>query len=344
MGTTIAWNGSSVRFLDQTKLPIEEKYITTDDPEVMLDAIRTLKIRGAPLLGIAAAYTLALYFKNAVHSSFPSTESLLADSMRKIAETRPTAKNLFWALERIGRVVRLNPEEKLHTLFDMIVREAHLIHEEDRSMCDAIGRHGESLIPPSARILTHCNTGALATGGIGTALGIIHTASRAGKKVEVFVDETRPLWQGGRLTMWELQKLNIPATLITDNSAAWTLQSKKIDLIIVGADRIAANGDTANKIGTYQLSILARHFGIPMYIAAPTTTIDFSIQTGKDIVVEERSSTDLHFGVQPEILPSTAATYLPAFDVTPHEFITALITEKGILQSPTRTVLETIRP
>jgi methylthioribose-1-phosphate isomerase len=251
-----------------------------------------------------------------------------------IAATRPTAKNLFWALERMRNVLRLNLRESTESLFEKLEREALAIHAEDKRMCDDIGRFGSELIPNGAKILTHCNTGALATGGIGTAFGVLLSAHRRGKNIHVYADETRPLLQGARLTMWELMNAGIPSSLITDNSAAWTIKTKKIDLIITGADRITANGDSANKIGTYNLAVLAKAHNIPFYIAAPTSTIDTSIRQGEDIPIEERGADEIVNGFGKQVAPNDSKVFAPAFDVTPNGLITAIITEQGILRPP----------
>lgn len=341
---SIEWRNNTVRFLDQTELPLREAYVETSDLSVLADAIIRLKVRGAPLLGIAAAYGILLGIQSAKNSSKEAMQLLFEESARRIAATRPTAKNLFWALERMRNVLRLNPRENALTLFEKLEAEAVAIHEEDRAMCDQIGSIGAELIPPGAKILTHCNTGALATGGIGTAFGVIQTAHMMNRKIHVYADETRPLLQGARLTMWELKNAGIPATLITDNTAAWTVKSKKIDLIIVGADRIAANGDSANKIGTYNLALVAKAHGIPFYIAAPTSTIDCSLQHGGEIPIEERSVDEVIGAFGKQMAPDGVNVYNPAFDVTPNELISAIITEKGIIRAPyVRTIAEAVK-
>jgi len=331
---SIEWLNNSIRFLDQTKLPLSEVYIETSDISILADAIRTLKVRGAPLLGIASAYGVLLGIQNEIHSPKEKFFSAFEHAVNLISSTRPTAKNLFWALERMRNIFRLNSIDDPRLLFDKLKSEALLIHEEDRIMCEKIGKHGAELIPDGAKILTHCNTGALATGGIGTAFGVILTARNSGKNISIFVDETRPLLQGARLTMWEFQKEGINATLITDNSAAWTIKTKKIDLIIVGADRIAMNGDSANKIGTYNLAVLAKEHRIPFYIAAPTSTIDRSIQSGEEIQIEERDVQEVTNGFGKQIAPNNICVFNPAFDVTPSHLISAIITEKGVLRTP----------
>lgn len=331
---SIEWLGNKVRFIDQTELPLNEVYIETSELSVLTDAIIALKVRGAPLLGISAAYGILLGVQSGKKSNKEKFLQLFEDAASAISSTRPTAKNLFWALERMRNILRLNSQENGETLFDKLETEAKAIYDEDRLMCEAIGKLGAGLIPDGANILTHCNTGALATGGIGTAFGAIVTAHNARKKISVYVDETRPLLQGARLTMWELQKAGIPSTLIADNAAAWTIRSKKIDLIIVGADRIAANGDTANKIGTYNLALLAKEHHIPFYVAAPTSTIDMSIQNGEQIKIEERNADEIINGFGRQVAPNDTKVFSPAFDVTPNELISAIITEKGVLRFP----------
>jgi methylthioribose-1-phosphate isomerase len=331
---TIEWLGTRVRFLDQTALPLEERYVETTDINSIADAIIRLKIRGAPLIGISAAYGLLCGVLPCRQSSSQEFLQRFHHSVELLAKTRPTAKNLFWALERMKNVIRLNSTKDSQSLFDILEAEAKAIHDEDRKMCESMGVFGASLIRDSTMILTHCNAGALATGGIGTAIGVLKTAFRSGKKMHIFVDETRPLLQGSRLTLWELQKENIPATLITDNAAAWTIKTKKVDMIIVGADRVAANGDTANKIGTYNLAILAKEHTIPFYVVIPTSTIDTSLSSGELIPIEERGSEEVVSFSGKQVAPAGVSVFSPAFDVTPHEYITAIITERGIHHAP----------
>ncbi len=331
---SIEWLNNSIRFVDQTELPLNEVYIETSDISILAEAIRALKVRGAPLLGIASAYGVLLGIQNEINSSKEIFLHAFENGVSLISSTRPTAKNLFWALERMRNIIRLNSNDDPNTLFDKLKSEAIAIHEDDRIMCEFIGKFGANLIPNGAKILTHCNTGALATGGIGTAFGVILTAHNSGKNISVFADETRPLLQGSRLTMWEFQKEGIPATLITDTAAAWTIKTKKIDLIIVGADRIAMNGDTANKIGTYNLAVLAKEHNIPFYIAAPSSTIDSSIYSGEQIQIEERDSNEVLNGFGKQIAPNNISVFNPAFDVTPNHLISAIITEKGVLRVP----------
>jgi len=331
---SIEWCGTSVRFLDQTLLPETESYIETERLDVLIDAVVRLKVRGAPLLGIAAAYGMLLALRPLRSAPLPEFLSAAETAAAAIAASRPTAVNLFWALERMKNILRLNSQYQPHRLFDILQQEAVAIHDEDRAMCEAMGKAGASLLPDGAKVLTHCNTGALATGGIGTAFGVLYTAHRTGKQIEVYADETRPLLQGARLTMWELHKAGIPAVLITDNTAAWTIKSRKIDLIITGADRIAANGDAANKIGSYNLAVLAKEHGIPFYIAAPSSTVDPNIASGDQIIIEERSAEEVVNGFGKRTAPEGSRVFAPAFDVTPHRFITAIITETGVHRAP----------
>jgi methylthioribose-1-phosphate isomerase len=331
---SIEWIGAKVRFIDQTKLPTEEITIDTDDLAVLADAIRMLKIRGAPALGVAAAYGIVLGTQH-LHLKTPQELSAAVDRCAsQIAQTRPTAKNLFWALERMRSVCRLNVQEKVGYIQQRLLEEAVKIHREDGEMCAAIGRNGADLIPDRATILTHCNTGALATGGEGTAQSIITTAFERGKKISVYVDETRPLLQGARLTTLELQKKGIPVTLITDSVAAVVMAQKKIDLVVVGADRIAANGDVANKVGTYNVAIIAKEHGVPFYVAAPSSTIDVTTANGGLIPIEERDPKEVTEGFGRRTAPDNVKVYSPAFDVTPHSLITAIVTEQGILRPP----------
>ncbi|HLP15856.1 MAG TPA: S-methyl-5-thioribose-1-phosphate isomerase [Bacteroidota bacterium] len=331
---SIEWMEGSVRFLDQTLLPNEEHYIDTDSIDVIAEAIRRLQVRGAPLIGIAAAYGIALGMKSAVSLSHADFIRKLDEACALITSTRPTAKNLFWAAERMRAIPRLNLQMQGSGLYAALVREAIQIHREDEAMCEAMGRHGAELVPQQAVILTHCNTGALATGGIGTALGVIITAHRQGKHVSVIADETRPLLQGGRLTAWELQHEGIPVTLIPDTATGVSLQEKNCSMVIVGADRIAANGDAANKIGTYGVAVLARYHGVPFYIAAPTSTFDPALESGDSIPIEERSADEVTMCGGVRIAPERVDVFNPAFDVTPHELIAGIITEHGVLRPP----------
>lgn len=332
MVKAIEWCGDSVRIIDQTKLPLNESYIQTDDFRVLADAIRTLKVRGAPLIGIAAAYGVALAAVRHSGNDLPAFQQSMHAAVADLRATRPTAVNLSWALERMSKIIeRATSVDEARS---RLIEEALTIHRDDAEMCKRIGEHGASLVPQSASILTHCNTGALATGGEGTAQSIITTAVKQGKTVRVYADETRPLLQGARLTTWELLKLGIDVTLITDNMAASLMQQRKIDLVIVGADRIAANGDTANKIGTYNLAVLAKYHGVPFYVAAPTSTIDATIQSGDRIPIEERHAKEVTEGFGQRTAPEGIKVYSPAFDVTPAALIAAIITDQGIGRPP----------
>ncbi|MEX2115697.1 MAG: S-methyl-5-thioribose-1-phosphate isomerase [Bacteroidota bacterium] len=329
----IGWKEGKVWFLDQTRIPAEQRVVETNDPSVLAGAIRTLSIRGAPLIGIAAAYGVALDFISSPMSRREDLPSRLARVQALFASTRPTAVNLFWALERMRETAE-SFSGNIGNLGEVLLNEAVRIHEEDRLTCEQIGIHGAALISPGMSVLTHCNTGALATGGIGTAFGIIRTAWEKKVLRHVYVDETRPLLQGARLTAWELTQLGIPSTLITDSTAAFLMLQGRIQAVLVGADRIAANGDVANKVGTYGLAVTARYHAIPFYVAAPTSTIDSTMKSGKDIPIEVRDSAELLRQGERAIAPIGMEVYAPAFDVTPNELITAIITEYGVVSPP----------
>jgi methylthioribose-1-phosphate isomerase len=329
---TIQWTPEGVVMIDQTKIPAEETYVTCTDSHQVAEAIRSMVIRGAPAIGVAAAMGVAIGVEKANRTQplDPQVEAICAE----LAGTRPTAVNLFWAIDRMKKLygqLRGKPYEEIR---DTLIREAILVREEDIAINRAIGKHGAELIPDGATVLTHCNAGALATAGYGTALGVIRAAVEAGKKVDVFADETRPFLQGARLTVWELQHDNIPATLITDNMAGHFLRAGKIACIVVGADRIAANGDVANKIGTYSVAVLAKENNIPFYVAAPISTLDLTLATGDLIPIEERAAGEVThvFGVP--IAPKGTEVRNPAFDVTPNRYVTAIITEKGVARAP----------
>jgi len=329
---TIEWLEDRVRFIDQTKLPLEETYRETDLYTVIGDAIRSLSIRGAPLIGVAAAYGVALAALRSRQTDVQSFHDEIECAITGLASTRPTAVNLFRALERMKVVLYSNGS--IDEVRQLLIQEATRIHMEDAEMCLRIGEHGAELLPDRARILTHCNTGALATGGEGTALSIITTAHRQGNSIMVYASETRPLLQGARLTTWELMNAGIPVTLITDNTAAFLMQQKKIDCVIVGADRIARNGDAANKVGTYMHAVTAKHHGIPLYVAAPSSSIDSTLEEGGKIPIEERNGSEVTEGFGRRIAPVGVDVYAPAFDVTPARLISAIITEKGIHRHP----------
>ncbi len=318
--------GDSVRLIDQTQLPEHIVYRTLDDYREIIGAIKRLEIRGAPAIGIAAAYALAI----AVQQTKDGSASTVRRLANEIKSARPTAVNLFWAVDRAAATVTSGDNWDFRAVVERLWHEAEIIHEEDRRMCSRIGQFGADLIQDGNGVLTHCNTGALATGGIGTALGVIYTCRDQGKRLQVYADETRPLLQGARLTAWELQQEGIDVTLICDNMAAVLMRQGKVNHVIVGADRIARNGDTANKIGTYGLAVLANHHGIPFYVAAPASTFDESTATGRQIVVEERGAEEVTNGFGKRTAPVGINVYSPAFDVTPHELISCYITDTGI--------------
>ncbi len=320
--------------IDQTKLPLEETYVETADYRVVADAIIKLKIRGAPAIGIAAAFGYALGAREFDGSGRDGFNEHLDKIGQALASTRPTAVNLFWALDRMKNVVMMNSEASIKQTQELLILEAKKILEEDVETCKRIGQHGAGLIPSGAGILTHCNTGALATGDFGTAQSVIVTAHESGNRVRVYVDETRPLLQGARLTTWELMKRGIETILITDNTAALVMQKGLINLVVVGADRIASNGDVANKIGSYNLAVLAEKHRIPFYVAAPVSSIDFQLATGRGIPIEERDPLEVTEGFGKRIAPQGVKVYSPAFDVTPNELVTAIVTEKGISCPP----------
>ena len=330
----LEWIDGRLKFLDQTKLPLEESFCETDDVVFIADAIKRLAIRGAPLIGIAAAYGVALASLSLNRSMIKDARPHLLSVLDLLSSTRPTAVNLFWALERQRRVLDAWQSDSITGLQDNLLNEAKLIHQEDVEMCERISSFGVELLPNDCSILTHCNAGALATGGRGTAVGIITKAWELGRLKHVYMDETRPLLQGARLTAWEMKQAKIPATLIVDNTAAVLMQQRKIDAVIVGADRIAMNGDVANKVGTYSLAVLAKHHGIPFYVAAPVSTIDVRMGTGKDIPIEERDAREVTESFGKRTAPESVHVYSPAFDVTPHEFITSIVTDQGVHRPP----------
>jgi methylthioribose-1-phosphate isomerase len=321
--TPARWDNGTLVILDQRRLPIHEEYIALATPSEVAAAIASLAVRGAPLIGIVAAYGLCLVKQ-------PHDDSEYGKAAQELAATRPTAVNLAWAINRMTQIRKQNiHNDKLH---EIMLSEALCIHNEDAIMCAEIGRIGNGLIPQRRKILTHCNAGALATGGIGTALGVIYTAHFSGKNIHVWVDETRPVLQGARLTAWELGKAGVPYTLISDNMAAHVMAKDDIDIIITGADRIAANLDFANKIGTYGLAILAKYHNIPFYAAAPSSTFDPACRDGECITIENRSPEEIRVIGSQIIAPGAAQIYNPAFDITPHELVTGIITEKGIFE------------
>jgi methylthioribose-1-phosphate isomerase len=325
---SVKFDNDNLIFLDQTKLPLEETYVTSDNYERIAEAIERLEIRGAPLIGIAAAYALALSVKN----NQTDSKKIFYLVYDRLARTRPTAVNLFQALDELKKEFENLPDKK--SSYEVLLAKANEIHRKDEEYCSKIGRNGLALFRQKSNVLTHCNTGKLATGGIGTAFGIIRTAFENGLINHVYADETRPLLQGLRLTTFELEKNNIPFTIQTDSSAAELMKQGKVDLVITGADRIALNGDSANKIGTYNLAILANYHNIPFYIAAPSTTIDRTIATGEEIVIEYRSKKELFYFGETLITPEHNDAFTPAFDVTPAHLISGLITEEGLFTFP----------
>lgn len=333
---TIAWDGDEIVLIDQRKLPGREIYVRCRTGNEVAKAITNMAIRGAPAIGVAAAMGLAL---GAARSTATGTKQFAVDFQKladTLAATRPTAVNLFWAIERMKQSLAAGVQagEGVSELRTRLRAEADAIHDADVDSCRAIGRHGADLVPDGARVLTHCNAGALATAGYGTALGVVRGAIDAGKRVSVMADETRPFLQGARLTAWELVKDGIPTTVITDNMAASMMAGGFVDLVVVGADRIAANGDVANKIGTYGLAILAHAHGIPFYVAAPWSTIDLQTASGVDIPIEERSAKEVTHLAGTAVTPEGATIRNPAFDVTPARYITAIVTERGVVTPP----------
>jgi methylthioribose-1-phosphate isomerase len=328
----LEWLGDRLRIIDQTQLPGKEVYVELDDYQGIASAITELQIRGAPAIGIAGAYAVALgalKIKSVARDDFLEK---LRGTIDTIAATRPTAKNLFRALERMQQAAEA--VDAIERIKAALVDESVKIHAEEAEATESLSRLGAELIQDGSTMLTHCNTGPLATSGYGTALGVIKMAKEQGKNIRVLATETRPLLQGARLTTWELKRANIPVTLITDSMAGYFMRRGEVDGVITGADRIAANGDTANKIGTYTLAVLAKENGIPFYIAAPTTTIDPSIASGDEIPIEERSADEVTHIQGVSIAPEGVAAANPAFDVTPHEYISAIITEKGVIKEP----------
>ncbi|MBK9169196.1 MAG: S-methyl-5-thioribose-1-phosphate isomerase [Bryobacterales bacterium] len=331
MVETIQWTDDGVVMIDQTRLPREEVYVTCRTYEEVAGAIRRMVIRGAPAIGVAAAMGVALGVARAGDGEINGSFETIC---RTLAGTRPTAVNLFWAIERMRRVYAGVQGRPAAEIRDRLIREAVEIYHEDIAINRAIGRHGAALVPDGGIVLTHCNAGALATAGYGTALGVIRAAVEAGKQVAVYADETRPFLQGARLTVWELEQDGIPATLITDNMAGHFLRSGRIACVVVGADRIAANGDTANKIGTYSVAVLAKENAIPFYVAAPVSTLDLSLATGDAIPIEQRAAEEVTHVYGVPVAPEGARVENPAFDVTPARYVTAIVTERGVAHPP----------
>ena len=327
MVETIEWKDGGVVMIDQTRLPHERVFVTCRNAEEVARAIEDMIIRGAPAIGVAGAMGVAVGMQHAGEGEF---DTICA----RLARTRPTAVNLFWAIDRMKRVFGGLEGRPLEEIRAKLVAEAQLIKDEDIASCKAIGRHGAALLPDDATVLTHCNAGALATAGYGTALGVIRGAVEAGKKIRVFADETRPYLQGSRLTAWELVEDGIETTLITDNMAGHFMKSGRINCVVVGADRIAANGDVANKIGTYSVAVLAKENGIPFYVAAPVSTLDLTLAHGGLIHIENRASSEVTEFRGQAVAPVGVKVENPAFDVTPHRYVTAIITERGVARGP----------
>jgi len=331
---TLEWTPRGVIFIDQTKLPTEEVYVTCTTHQQVADVIRNMVVRGAPAIGVAAAMGIALGVQNSKAENSADLKKDLDEISETIRQTRPTAVNLFWAIRRM--------QDKFATLINLpvdqikkaLIEESQRMHAEDIAANQAMGRHGATLMPSSGGVLTHCNAGALATAGYGTALGVIRAAVEAGKKIHVYADETRPFLQGSRLTAWELMKDGIPTTVISDNMAGVMMQQGKIGAIVVGADRIAANGDVANKVGTYTVAILAKEHGIPFYVAAPISTVDLETPDGSKIPIEQRNKREVSHIAGKQMVPDGVEIENPAFDVTPAKYVAAIITEKGIARAP----------
>jgi methylthioribose-1-phosphate isomerase len=333
---TLEWTKSGVVFIDQTKLPTEEVYVTCTTHRQVADAIRNMIVRGAPAIGVAAAMGIALGVKTSKAENIGDLEKEFGEICDNIGATRPTAVNLFWAIRRMTEKFESLRTRTIPQIQQALVEEAQRMHAEDIAANQAMGRHGATLMPSGGGVLTHCNAGALATAGYGTALGVIRAAVEQGKKIHVYADETRPFLQGSRLTAWELMKDGIPTTVISDNMAGVMMQQGKIGAIVVGADRIAANGDVANKVGTYTVAVLAKENGIPFYVAAPLSTVDLEASDGSSIPIEQRNKREVtHIGGK-QMTPDGVGIENPAFDVTPAKYVTAIITERGIARAPYR--------
>ncbi len=341
--STIEWADGRIRMIDQTLLPTEFKQIYCDDIASVWEAIKSLRVRGAPAIGIAGALGAVLGIWDSTATTYDAFAAELKSATDYLATSRPTAVNLFWALDRMNRTAAENARLEIPALKGRLLAEAQEIIEEDKAMCRAIGQHGMALLDENDTILTHCNAGGLATSDYGTALAVMFSAHEAGKNIRVFADETRPLLQGARLTTWELMQAGIDVTLICDNMAAQVMKEGKIQCVIVGADRIAANGDTANKIGTYNVAILAEAHGIPFYVAAPTSTLDFALKTGDEIPIEQRAAAEVTEGFGKVTAPEGVKVYSPAFDVTPAALVSAIITEKGVARPPYTESLDAFR-
>jgi len=340
---TLEWTSGGVRFIDQTKLPTEEVYVTCKTYQEVAAAIRDMIVRGAPAIGVAAAMGLALGVQQSKTADVQTLRTDFDEMAKIIGATRPTAVNLFWAIRRMKEKFESVGSQPLPQIKAVLVREAQQMHVEDIAANEAMGRHGATLMPASGGVLTHCNAGALATCGYGTALGVIRAAVEAGKQIHVFADETRPFLQGARLTAWELMKDGIQTTVIADNMAGAMMRQGKIKAVVVGADRIAANGDVANKIGTYTVAVLAREHNIPFYVAAPWSTVDMNTLTGDQIPIEQRPHREITHHGGKQMAPDGVLVENPAFDVTPAKYVTAIITERGIAKAPYPEAMEDLQ-
>jgi len=337
---TLEWTDRGVRFLDQTKLPTEEVYVICGTYQQVAAAIRNMIVRGAPAIGVAAAMGIALGVKNSKAQNGAELKKEFDEICEAIRDTRPTAVNLFWAIRRMSEKFDLLRIRSLAQIRQALIEEALRMHAEDIAANQAMGRHGATLMPSSGGVLTHCNAGALATAGYGTALGVIRAAVEQGKKIHVYADETRPFLQGSRLTAWELMKDGIPTTVISDSMAGVMMQKGKIAAVVVGADRIAANGDVANKVGTYTVAVMAKENAIPFYVAAPLSTVDLATSDGSKIPIEQRNPAEVtHIGGK-QMTPNGVEIENPAFDVTPAKYVTAIITERGIARAPYKDSLQ----
>ena len=328
---TIQWTGEGVVMIDQTRLPLHEEFVTCRTYLEVATAIKDMIIRGAPAIGVAAAMGVALGVAQSSEDDLDTQVELICDTL---ARTRPTAVNLFWAIDRMKRLYTGLRGRPIAEIRARMIEEALLVREEDIAINRAIGRNGAPLVPDHRTVLTHCNAGALATAGYGTALGVIRAAREAGKQVDVFADETRPFLQGARLTVWELQQDSIPATLITDNMAGHFMKAGRIGCVVVGADRIAGNGDVANKVGTYSVAVLAKENGVPFFVAAPISTLDLTLSSGDQIPIEQRAPAEVTHVFGHQVAPTGTTVENPAFDVTPARYVSAIITERGVARAP----------
>jgi len=331
---TVKWKNNALSLIDQRKLPLREVYLNLKDYRQVATAIENMTVRGAPAIGVTAALGIALGCKQSKAKTLQAFDKEFAKICKRFSVTRPTAVNLFWAIEKMQKCYSASRQKSLSQIKNALIAEAKNIAAADEQINRRIGKNGAALIKSGDTILTHCNAGALATAGFGTALGVVRSAVQEGKKIKVYADETRPLLQGARLTAWELAEDKIDVTLITDNMAGYFMALGKINKVVVGADRIAKNGDTANKIGTYSVAVLAKNHGIPFYVAAPLSTVDFSLKNGSEIPIEERAPAEVQFVFGKQVAPDNVKVANPAFDVTPVRLITGIITEKGVIKPP----------